>query len=493
MQRVALLNWNNINQDYDLSAIFEAFANVSLWWVINWLELNNWVITPWRAFVKVNRNWRQFFVLFENTEDVSIDTSTDGKIFIKINEANIVDGTANNEDGTWIWQIVKDTNFPTANYLPLAEIVWGSVNDLREFVKLDEKVLEGLNADKLDFSSMSKDITTTWTITAQSFVWDGSWLTNLPPSTPFYFGDWSDWDLVVTSWTTNLNLNQVYQFSSISIASGTVLSTADKVWLMILHCKWDCQIDWEINLDGVGRDRKWIFIDLLWIQLYWWEWWNGWDWWYKWWVAWQWWDEYWIWWWGGWGWASAGGWNWWNGWNWDVLFWYWGAWCEVGTNTKGWDWWDPNEDWWTWYWGTWSTAWCTWENWVGWGWWWGWAWRNSDYRAYGWWGGWGWLSGGILLLYSNSISWSWTINVNWWNWWNWWNWDLNYSRWAGWGWGWGWGWGGIALILTADNNSSYTLNVNWWNWWNWWSWKASWEEWKNWLSWTSWEYLIFKT
>jgi len=481
MQRVALLNWNNINQDYDLSAIFEAFANVSLWWVINWLELNNWVITPWRAFVKVNRNWRQFFVLFENTEDVSIDTSTDGKIFIKINEANIVDGTANNEDGTWIWQIVKDTNFPTANYLPLAEIVWGSVNDLREFVKLDEKVLEGLNADKLDFSSMSKDITTTWTITAQSFVWDGSWLTNLPPSPPFYFGDWSDWDLVITSWTTNLNLNQVYQFASISIASGAVVSTNDTMWVLLIKCKWDCQVDWTIDLYW----KWWIpYNSLLFWNIEWGSSGNWWDaWWYP---GWNWWN------------ASVNVWGWWWGWGWEWAAWdygYWWAWWSWWYNIQGWAWY-KNSNWkWWWDWG--GVYWWDWENaqndqfytetgngWNGSDWGWGWGWSvNTDNKVGCWGWGWAWwISWWWLILYSFNISWNWNINLNWMNWWNWGD-ASTYNWWkaSGWGWWWGWGWGFCAIF--SKDEANFSISVNWWSWGtagnsstnrasnNWWDWE----------------------
>lgn len=136
-QRVALLNGNNINQDFDLSKIFEAFSES---WVVKWLEVQAWNVTPWFAFVEVQREWKKFCILFENTENFSIDTSWNKKIFIEISENNILNWTINSEDWTWIWIIKSADYFPSKNFLALAEITNWQIRDTRVFVRIRDSV-----------------------------------------------------------------------------------------------------------------------------------------------------------------------------------------------------------------------------------------------------------------------------------------------------------------------------------------------------------------
>lgn len=136
-QRVALLNGNNINQDFDLSKIFEAFSES---WVVKWLEVQAWNVTPWFAFVEVQREWKKFCILFENTENFSIDTSWNKKIFIEISENNILDWTNNTEDWTWIWIIKSADYLPSKNFLALAEITNWQIRDTRVFVRIRDSV-----------------------------------------------------------------------------------------------------------------------------------------------------------------------------------------------------------------------------------------------------------------------------------------------------------------------------------------------------------------
>lgn len=115
-QRVALLNWKNKNKDFDLSKIFEAFSDS---WIVEGLDFQNWYITPWYAFVEVQRDGRKFCVLYENTEKLPIDSNWTKKIFIEINNNNIIDGSRNNIDWTWIWSIKTAPEFPIKNFLKI--------------------------------------------------------------------------------------------------------------------------------------------------------------------------------------------------------------------------------------------------------------------------------------------------------------------------------------------------------------------------------------
>ncbi len=300
-----------------------------------------------------------------------------------------------------------------------------------------------------------------WDVEAPSgkkFVWDGSGLSNIQAQT-FVFGDWSDWDLIITSWTTNLNLNQAYQFSSINIASGATLSTTDTNWNMLIKCNWDVQIDWDIDLNG----KSYLdFKSLFWIEISWWIWWTAWRWWYWWTVdggdgTGEWWHSYMVytnyyskdW----------GQWSWWG---------WWGAVDEdehsnwgIGTLTTGGNWWSVSD--------------ATW-------------WKGGDpgERWLAWWG---------LVLNCKNIELNGNIYLNWEDWWNWEN-GTNWTRsstyetnaggwWGGWGSGW---WGGWFFILfTPKDITLSNIYVNWGNWWIgglWWQWTAgSDSNWDNWWDW----------
>lgn len=65
------------------------------------------------------------------------------------------------------------------------------------------------------------------------------------------FGNGSDGALNVASGTTNLNLNQKYQFTSINIAAGATLSTNSTTGAVLyLLCQGTCTIDGVINVSG---------------------------------------------------------------------------------------------------------------------------------------------------------------------------------------------------------------------------------------------------
>lgn len=127
MQRVALINWKNKNQDFDLSKIFSSIATS---WVVEGLEVQNWKVTSWYAFIEVYRAWVKFNVLFQNTEDLVIDTTGTKKVFIEINQSNIDDWISNSSDWTWIWEIKTASSYPAKNFIALASITsWSILNE----------------------------------------------------------------------------------------------------------------------------------------------------------------------------------------------------------------------------------------------------------------------------------------------------------------------------------------------------------------------------
>lgn len=134
MQRVALLNGENINQDYDLWKILKTLINP---WVVEGLQVLTNQVSIWYAFISVTRNWETFPVLFQNSSILTIDTSWTKKVYIELNQSKIDDGISNLENWTWIWEIKTWSTYPTTNpYISLAEISSWVITDTRSFISL---------------------------------------------------------------------------------------------------------------------------------------------------------------------------------------------------------------------------------------------------------------------------------------------------------------------------------------------------------------------
>lgn len=304
------------------------------------------------------------------------------------------------------------------------------------------------------------------------FVWQEATVV-AADSQPFIFWDWSDWDLVIPSGTTNLSLNNQYNYESINISVWAILSTVWTVWALHIKCKWNCNIDGDIDISWIDSENDtW---NIFWLNINFWNSWNGWSGW-AWaltkWGTWAW-QGSWYGWGGGWSWVSTTL-TWWNGWVGWTPWGSWGSWGSASPTTWG--------NGWTSAWGGW--AWYSWNNWgAGWSaYWnnWGWAWL---------WGGWGWAGwkkwpSPVLFLYADSFSWSWIVKCNWGVWGNWWNW-------GGWAWLWGWGgawggWGGWVIVLVWNTNIfSWTLQVNWWTGWTGGTWNVAWWSWSSWSAWNT--------
>lgn len=92
MQRTALLNGSNINFDKDYS--LPAFASLRAG-VVDGLEVTENSVSAGRGMIQVTRTAvtpnEVFYIVYENTEAVTIDTSGDKKVFVKIPKANLND------------------------------------------------------------------------------------------------------------------------------------------------------------------------------------------------------------------------------------------------------------------------------------------------------------------------------------------------------------------------------------------------------------------
>lgn len=300
------------------------------------------------------------------------------------------------------------------------------------------------------------------------------WLISL-----WYFGDWSDWDVTIS---TNTTLTRDMYYNNLVINSWVTLNPA---WYRIF-VKW--KISWTWTIARVGNNwTNWSYWTawVAWATL---SQWSmkaelpAWDWWYWTWSAWV-----------GWGWTNpslttlngAAWWAWWT--------------SSFFPNTWAW----PGGGWWvatrwvlynkafapslahpattadSWFYANYGNSWAAW-----WGW--GWAQITSTGELWGWWWGW-WSNGWLVFISCREWDFTWTVNTTWWNGWN--GWSTWWSRWWGWGWGWGGNWWTVVRLYQTITNEA-TFVMTWWTGWTGWTWNTSWANWSNWSTWQKIDILI---
>lgn len=508
MQRVWLLNWNNITYDKDFTAWLLASLQSG---IIEWFDVSwSWAsaeIQAWKALIECTRtNWEKILIHFENTANVAVDMSGTKKVYIAIDQAKIDDWANNNEDGTGIWEIKTGASYPAGNFLALYDVVSGTPADERVGLKSTLKrtgqtpyrlciIDQDGNEMFLAFWSNGQALISGWPSAIpnwQSPVVDITGLTakNNPVQDDLMiisdsedgginkkinlvdifsvFNDISDWDLNITS-NTSLSLDNYWNnwlliknYKNITISNGILsFSGTYNNWsIVVLKCdtftmsggtitmvwKW---ASWWNNVDWLKN------LELLWPITSAVRWQNG--------------TTIstfggagWIfqtndfllrlsnspiWWWsGGWAWGAWSSSNWWNGGaGWGGLFI-----IANKINITG---------------GTINVSWDVWVNW------------NTQSGTL-WCGGWGWGWGWFLFIKTKKIiSNTGTKICNWWN--GGAGWPPNTTTWSWFHYGWSW-WGWGAWLVTWWNGGKWKYNTNWENgsdgtsywWFSWGTWGA---------------------
>lgn len=137
-QITSLLNGENINQDHQLTSLALATLHAG---VVSGLQVSAGSVAIGKAFVECTRsNGEKIMVLYENTSPLSVDTSGNAKIFVRIPQENIDNGSLNAEDGSNIGRIERASAYPSVNYIALASVTGGVVTDERVMIK--KKVID---------------------------------------------------------------------------------------------------------------------------------------------------------------------------------------------------------------------------------------------------------------------------------------------------------------------------------------------------------------
>lgn len=136
MTRIALLNGQNRNHDYDFSKLVE--HNITAW-VVQGLEVTTGQISLGYAFVQVTRaSERTFYMIAELTENETIDTTGTKKVRLQIDQTKVDDWSSNALDWSWILTIETGASYPASSvpHVKLASITGGTITDERAMISL---------------------------------------------------------------------------------------------------------------------------------------------------------------------------------------------------------------------------------------------------------------------------------------------------------------------------------------------------------------------
>ncbi|PZM87452.1 MAG: hypothetical protein DLD55_01110 [candidate division SR1 bacterium] len=140
MQRIGVLNGNNITYDHDLAGLVRGLTDGG---VIQGGEISENKVQPVQAVIACQRsNGQKLMLYFESDEQVAIPSSGIFKVYIEVNQAKIDDGSENAENGTGIAEIKTGPSVPSQNSLLLASVADGAITDERNLIPKIQSVAQ---------------------------------------------------------------------------------------------------------------------------------------------------------------------------------------------------------------------------------------------------------------------------------------------------------------------------------------------------------------
>ncbi len=347
----------------------------------------------------------------------------------------------------------------------------------------------GTDGTNVSWQSISvPDATTTvswkveWSTSLEAANWSNIWwswaILSLSPrnlSDIYYFWDGSDGDVTIS---VNTSLSRDMYYNNLTVNTGVTL---DPAWYAI-YVLGTLTLTWTAKIARNGNAASWV---IWWAALATWTCWPC------------------LW---GVNWGGGGFWvAWTNGTNGVSVA---TSYKTTGSSAAWWAWWAGSNPWWSWWTSATHTQWSLYNKiftlpislqriaipsrsllpYTQYGWlassgsWWWWWWVAS-WQWWNWW--WSWWNWGIILIFAQTISWSWTIEALWWTWWNGTNGSWTNQWWGG---GGGGGGNGGVVFLVYRTWTPWTITTTggaWWTfgtWINWWSSGTAWSTGTTWIS-----------
>lgn len=257
MQRVWVLNGDNITYDHDLAMLFLWITD---WWVVEWWDISNSKIQPLKAAIPCLRtNGQKLLLSFESDEQIDI-SSVEWKIYVEVSQNAIDDWEENNENWTWIAQITIWNNWPTKNFVKLYSISSWVITDERHI----EPKLSEINWLKTRMTQAEADIAelqVAWAadhLEDRVLVWTSYTLDDLmfKQFTPKYENATNTlnvWDVAANtevhvqrlwSWTAS---NKLKMKIKMWWSPTTSLIVEVRKWIKVIDDAWESHRYWDSN------------------------------------------------------------------------------------------------------------------------------------------------------------------------------------------------------------------------------------------------------
>ena len=246
-QITALLNGENINQDYQITALARSLINP---WVVSGLQVSAGSVSAGEAFLLATRTGGQQIMLhYTNTHPVNIDTTGTAKIYLVIDQAKVDNGSNNAPDGTGLIRIERGASYPASNFLPLASITGGIITDERK------KILQKNNHSGFQpifpNNQWTKICRFKWEASRLliEIIWSGSFWANETP--------------LITYWVASLYI-------------GNNTHARNCTWIYTKVIKWNNQFNalrivkispWEYDIYILSHTySNWTFVRVSWTE-----------------------------------------------------------------------------------------------------------------------------------------------------------------------------------------------------------------------------------
>lgn len=263
MQRIGVLNGNNITYDHDLAGLVRGLTE---WGVIEWGTISWSKVQPVQAVVAAKRsNGQKLMLYFESDEQVSIPSSGTFKVYIEVDQSKIDDGTNNAENWSGIAEIKTWPSVPSQNFLLLAEVAENVVKDERNLIPKIQSVAQKTSTLEEKLSTAEGQITQLVEAGTPSYLWITGIVGEKVENWSDFFlekqPDYQNCDIAEDIWSSNENKFVHIQKIASGVKNNSIKLKIKKIWLPTIWL--NVEIKRGVRVDVNGNEIYWYWWDTI--------------------------------------------------------------------------------------------------------------------------------------------------------------------------------------------------------------------------------------
>lgn len=263
MQRIGVLNGNNITYDHDLAGLVRGLTD---WGVIQGGEISENKVQPVQAVIACQRsNGQKLMLYFESDEQVAIPSSGTFKVYIEVNQAKIDDGTGNAENWTWIAEIKTWPTLPSQNFLLLATVAENVVKDERNLIPKIQSIDQKTSVLEEKMESAEGQITQLVEAGTPSYLWITRIIGEKVENWSDFFlekqPDYHNCDIAEDIWKSNENKFIHIQKIASGVKNNSIKLKIKKIWLPTVWL--NVEIKRGVRVDVNENEIYWYWWDTI--------------------------------------------------------------------------------------------------------------------------------------------------------------------------------------------------------------------------------------